>query len=534
MADYTSNLKTWGAAGSEYPDGYSYLEGEQPVDEWDNFLSDNLISDVKDHLIPLTNNRIESDYGSDTGHPTSPEDGHQYWETTNDQVEVYDSTAAAWKDLAWGADLRAHENTGSGNPHSVTLEDARADNNVLSGAVDFSGFNVSGLGTLRFADADANGEEWRVTEGGTSGDLRLGTYDSTNGFSEHVGITDVGDMSLAGALTVGGNTTFATGTTLNMNDTVLQGNNGNTIDFGGASGHITIDADVRIADHIHWESDRGAYFGGTHNFSVRYASLGDELLIKDEESNTRVASFPKSSPAILDNGLHSNKEAKIHSGIIQGHNPEGTITETTSPKSWNFSGSEHRDFHTSTDVTISNSSGTQATEDVTVELYDGTDTTGNLIDSETKSVNVANGATSVVTFIAVDHNLDNSNYHIEITTSGTALAVDQTDEHTKGAQYTLGQDSTGNLEVTEEDGSLLLELDSETLAFDFQNQPSFAGDSLATKPWATSTFVDAAGDSMSGVLDMAQNQVEQFVLDKRTSDPTSPSVGQMWYRSDLD
>lgn len=52
---YNSDLKEWNDSGSEYPDTYSYLEGEQPVDEWDNFLTDNIIKDIK-HLIDVTNN----------------------------------------------------------------------------------------------------------------------------------------------------------------------------------------------------------------------------------------------------------------------------------------------------------------------------------------------------------------------------------------------------------------------------------------------------------------------------------------------
>lgn len=52
---YSSNLKSWGATGSEYPDGYSYVEGEPPVDEYDNFIMHNLIEDVQ-HTINEVNN----------------------------------------------------------------------------------------------------------------------------------------------------------------------------------------------------------------------------------------------------------------------------------------------------------------------------------------------------------------------------------------------------------------------------------------------------------------------------------------------
>jgi len=57
MVNYTSNLKTLGAAGTEYPDGYSYIEGEQPVDDWDNFVLSNVVDDIQ-HLVDVTNNDL--------------------------------------------------------------------------------------------------------------------------------------------------------------------------------------------------------------------------------------------------------------------------------------------------------------------------------------------------------------------------------------------------------------------------------------------------------------------------------------------
>jgi len=35
-------------------------------------------------------------------------------------------------------------------------------------------------------------------------------------------------------------------------------------------------------------------------------------------------------------------------------------------------------------------------------------------------------------------------------------------------------------------------------------------------------------------LDMESSQIKNPVMDKRSSDPASPAVGQMWYRTDLD
>lgn len=63
MPNYSSSLKTWGSSGSEYPDNYNYVEGEQPVDAWDNFLTHNVITDLS-HLIDVTNNELLARDGS--------------------------------------------------------------------------------------------------------------------------------------------------------------------------------------------------------------------------------------------------------------------------------------------------------------------------------------------------------------------------------------------------------------------------------------------------------------------------------------
>jgi len=95
MANYTSNLKTWGDNGVEYPDGYSYLEGEQPVDDWDNFVNSNTIDDIK-HLVALTNARIESKKGTNANLPASGEDGEFYYDTDNEEVNFWKATSSAW------------------------------------------------------------------------------------------------------------------------------------------------------------------------------------------------------------------------------------------------------------------------------------------------------------------------------------------------------------------------------------------------------------------------------------------------------
>ena len=46
-------------------------------------------------------------------------------------------------------------------------------------------------------------------------------------------------------------------------------------------------------------------------------------------------------------------------------------------------------------------------------------------------------------------------------------------------------------------------------------------------------YVNVSGDSMNGDLDMGQNELKNVVIEKRTSDPSSPVEGQEWIRTDL-
>jgi hypothetical protein len=98
MANYTSDLKIWGSTGEEYPDGYSYIEGEQPVDAWDNFFAYNTQQDI-DHLIQLTNERIESDSGNSSNFPSNPDGAHLYYDTENERLNHWDSDIQDWHGL---------------------------------------------------------------------------------------------------------------------------------------------------------------------------------------------------------------------------------------------------------------------------------------------------------------------------------------------------------------------------------------------------------------------------------------------------
>lgn len=118
MASYTTQLLDWGEQGLSYPGGYSYARDVPPIEEYDDFAMFNLIKDVK-HLIGLTNKRLESSSGGSADKPASPEDGHLFWNTDTNYVEVYDSSFGGWRELAYKSSLDSHISNTS-NPHGVT------------------------------------------------------------------------------------------------------------------------------------------------------------------------------------------------------------------------------------------------------------------------------------------------------------------------------------------------------------------------------------------------------------------------------
>lgn len=93
MANYQTQLKDWGVSGAEYPDSYNYEDNKPPVDAWDNFLMDNIITDIQ-HLLTLTNKRIESD--KQTSKPSSPEPGHLFYHTDTGSYYWFDAATASW------------------------------------------------------------------------------------------------------------------------------------------------------------------------------------------------------------------------------------------------------------------------------------------------------------------------------------------------------------------------------------------------------------------------------------------------------
>lgn len=183
MSNLTTDLKAWGSTGSLWPDTYSQVEGEAPVDDWHNKLFSELIANVKDDLIPTVNGRAESYVGNTR--PASPEDGHQFVDLDDSKFDFYDG--ASWNTLALDSDLNNHTGR-TDNPHSVTASQLNA--------LQTSGGTLTGSLTLDDSPA--------LFENASSGGKAASFIDTSGGnASEHtIEVEDI-DLTLTGRDTSG-------------------------------------------------------------------------------------------------------------------------------------------------------------------------------------------------------------------------------------------------------------------------------------------------------------------------------------------
>lgn len=129
MANLTSNLKTFGSTGTEYPDGYSYLEGEQPVDDWDNYVVYHTIEEIH-NLQDVVNDRLES--GQGTSLPGNSENGELFYDSDNGEL-FYDNNGS-WERLI------------------------KASGDTMDGSLYFDGSGILSSGELPiFSDTDVQG-----------------------------------------------------------------------------------------------------------------------------------------------------------------------------------------------------------------------------------------------------------------------------------------------------------------------------------------------------------------------------------------
>lgn len=333
MSDYTSDLKSWGSLGTAYPNGYSHLAGEPPVDEWENFFKHNVISDLNS-LITTTNSRIETDKGTSANKPTTPEQSHLYYSTDTNSLEYWDSGSSSWSRLL------------------------SAGGDTLDGALDFDGKAAQNVGPLNMSEtANLDGN-----------DLVDGTdilWDSTNKqIPQRVLQNDSLNVVAGNNLSGGGSVSLGGSISLDVSDGKDSGLDADTLD-----GYHAEDLGVNIEENNTLRKFRttGINFTGhlnviddgdgtvtidpTHNHDSRYlnvsggsvngsltvegnvtANFGDEgLLISNHNSSNRLYLAPKSS----DGSWRYNREISFDYDIdewdIEGSPMAGGQTIATRP-----------------------------------------------------------------------------------------------------------------------------------------------------------------------------------------------------------
>lgn len=204
MTNYSSNLTAWGSSGSEYPSGYSYMEGEQPVDAWDNFFNSNVYNDL-DHLIDLTNSRLDSTRSS--AQPTSPTAGQEWYDVDNGELGFYDDVGAAWKTVAtqdWVLNEATSSDADTLDGYDSSEFAVRAENEIISGAWDFDSRTTFNDGVDIYAtdshinlfETDNSDKQWSVEV--DSNEFRVGETGANDWFR----IAPGGTVNMPGGLEV--------------------------------------------------------------------------------------------------------------------------------------------------------------------------------------------------------------------------------------------------------------------------------------------------------------------------------------------
>lgn len=186
MSNITTDLIDWGKAGTLWNPGYAWADGKGVADAWENKFRHETIRLLKDEVLPTVNARMESSVA--TADPGAPETGQLTFRSDTSRLRLYDGTSQ--KTLAWKSEVDSHAGSTS-NPHTVTLEQARAAGNGVSGDINVTGgtVNIGGnpVATQTYVDsAEAN---VTVSEDGVS----VGTATSLN-FKDHLNVSLVGGV----------------------------------------------------------------------------------------------------------------------------------------------------------------------------------------------------------------------------------------------------------------------------------------------------------------------------------------------------
>lgn len=262
MATYQTSLKVWGSTGSEYPDNYNYVEGDQPVDAWDNFFNAEVISNIQTIVSALNNDVLQTD-GSNA--LAANLDIGQNALNDVDKIDNID-------DIIVDIDSDASQTT-------ATLQithDAQAETLLK---VDESGAVTVPNGTFSNRGARIDQDMYQKQEGGT---------------------VEAGDMVVIGQFNL------ADGQTLNVQQAVLSEDGFTTPADSGIDLIIAFDGDVDSTDTV-------TVLGGDGT-----------TLFDDEEGNPLASRTNSSGAAVtaaiaIDNG-HFNAGTGVNTQAYGGYN----------------------------------------------------------------------------------------------------------------------------------------------------------------------------------------------------------------------
>lgn len=232
--------------------------------------------------------------------------------------------------------------------------------------------------------------------------------------------------------------------------------------------------------------------------------------------------------------ISAGGEATFPSGLRVGEEDEDDITETASPTGFTFEAAFGRDIWLEADVTVSNDSGADATEDVTLTLYDGTDSSGTQVATDTQSSGtIADGGSTTLTLLTTDQTLDDGDYFVEVTTSGTDLSVDEVVVKTDALQWSFVERGDGTLDlVNRYTGSKIFSVDPSTDEIAFLNaaidEPEIADGSITTSKIADDavTAAKVAADAIGNaqMQDDAVGAAEIAALASGIASVTNPGT----------
>ncbi|WP_143421025.1 hypothetical protein [Halorubrum halodurans] len=311
MADYSTLLQTWGDTGEAYPTGYSVLEGEQPVDAWENFAKYNIIEDLK-HLISLTNERIETDKGTAGSEPSTPDPSHLFHDTDSEALKLWDGTAGSWHRLL------------------------AADGDTLEGALNFDGKAAQNVGPLNMAaTADLDGNDL-VDGAATVWDATAGEVPLSALANDSVTVAAGSGLSGGGSVSLGGLVT------LDVSDGSGSGLDADTVDgFHAEDLGMNIEEDGSLAvssstgidftGHLNVidDGDGTVTIDPTHNHDGRYYTQSEVRNWVNGNADVPNADYADSAGnADTLDGNHASSFAS------SGHTHDGRYYTKSQTRSW--------------------------------------------------------------------------------------------------------------------------------------------------------------------------------------------------------